>query len=68
MSRGNRAGNIYAADGVGTNNRIAKFDKEGRFITHWGSTGSGPGEFNGVKGLGDRRPGQRLRGRCRQLD
>ncbi len=46
-----RAGNIYVADGVGANNRIAKFDKEGRFITHWGSTGSGPGEFNGVKGL-----------------
>jgi hypothetical protein len=46
-----KAGNIYVADGIGTNNRIAKFDKEGRFITHWGSTGSGPGQFNGVKGL-----------------
>ena len=38
-----RAGNIYVADGIGTNNRIAKFDKDGQFITHWGSTGSGPG-------------------------
>ena len=46
-----KAGNIYVADGIGTNNRIAKFDREGRFITHWGSTGSGQGQFNGVKGL-----------------
>lgn len=46
-----RAGNIYVADGIGSNNRIAKFDKDGRFITHWGSTGSEPGQFNGVKGL-----------------
>ena len=46
-----KAGNIYVADGIGTNNRIAKFDKEGRFITHWGSTGSGQGQFNGVKAL-----------------
>ena len=46
-----KAGNIYVADGIGTNNRIAKFDKDGRFISHWGSTGSGPGQFHGVKGL-----------------
>ncbi|HEX6214445.1 MAG TPA: peptidyl-alpha-hydroxyglycine alpha-amidating lyase family protein [Vicinamibacterales bacterium] len=46
-----KAGNIYVADGIGTNNRIAKFDKEGRFITHWGSTGSGQGQFAGVKAL-----------------
>jgi sugar lactone lactonase YvrE len=46
-----RAGNIYVADGMGTNNRVAKFDKDGRFITHWGSTGSGQGQFNGVKAL-----------------
>ena len=45
------AGNIYVADGIGTNNRIAKFDKDGRFITHWGSTGAGPGQFNGVKAI-----------------
>ena len=24
-----RAGNIYVADGIGTNNRVAKFDKDG---------------------------------------
>jgi 6-bladed beta-propeller len=46
-----RAGNIYIADGVGTTNRIAKFDKDGKFIRQWGSTGSGPGQFNGVKAL-----------------
>jgi DNA-binding beta-propeller fold protein YncE len=46
-----RAGNIYIADGIGTNNRIAKFDKDGRFIKHWGSTGSGQGQFRGVKAL-----------------
>ena len=46
-----RAGNIYVADGIGTNNRIAKFDKDGRFITHWGSTGTGQGQFNGVKAI-----------------
>ena len=37
-----RAGNIYIADGIGNNNRVAKFDKEGGFIKHWGSTGSEP--------------------------
>ena len=46
-----RAGNIYIADGVGTTNRIAKFDKDGKFIAQWGSTGSEPGQFNGVKAL-----------------
>jgi sugar lactone lactonase YvrE len=46
-----RAGNIYVADGLGNVNRVAKYDKDGRFLTHWGSTGSGPGQFNGVKAL-----------------
>jgi sugar lactone lactonase YvrE len=46
-----RTGNIYVADGLGNNNRIAKFDKDGKFIRHWGSTGSGQGQFNGVKSL-----------------
>ena len=45
------AGNIYVADGMGTNNRVAKFDGDGRFLHHWGSTGAGPGQFNGVKAL-----------------
>jgi DNA-binding beta-propeller fold protein YncE len=46
-----KSGNIYVADGIGTNNRIAKFDKDGRFITQWGSTGSAPGQFSGVKAI-----------------
>jgi len=46
-----RAGNIYIADGIGTNNRIAKFDKDGRFLLHWGQSGSGPGQFNGAKAI-----------------
>ena len=46
-----RTGNIYVADGIGTHDRIAKFDKDGRFISHWGSTGKGPGQFDGVKAL-----------------
>ena len=46
-----RAGNVYVADGLGANNRIAKFDKDGRFLLHWGSTGSEPGQFNGVKAV-----------------
>jgi DNA-binding beta-propeller fold protein YncE len=45
------AGNIYVADGIGTNNRVAKFDKDGRFIKHWGSTGTGQGQFTGVKAI-----------------
>lgn len=46
-----KQGNIYIADGIGNNNRIAKFDKEGRFIRQWGSTGSENGQFRGIKSL-----------------
>ena len=46
-----KAGNIYVADGFGTNSRIAKFTKDGDFVKTWGHTGSGPGEFNRIKGL-----------------
>jgi 6-bladed beta-propeller protein len=45
------AGNIYVADGFGTNNRIAKFTKDGDFVKTWGHTGSGPGEFSRIRGL-----------------
>src|SRR5580704_4744994 len=44
------AGNIYVADGYG-NARVAKFDKNGKFIKSWGSRGPGPGQFNSVRGL-----------------
>ena len=46
-----RAGNIYIADGLGNTNRVAKFDKDGRFIRQWGSTGAENGQFTGVKSL-----------------
>ena len=44
------AGNIFVADGAG-NARIAKFDKEGRFVKSWGKRGTGPGEFSNVLSL-----------------
>src|SRR5262245_44985049 len=46
-----RAGNVYVADGYGTNNRIAKFTKDGNFIKTWGHTGSGQGQFNQIRGI-----------------
>jgi len=39
------AGNIFVADGHG-NSRVAKFDKNGRFISSWGQRGSEPGQFD----------------------
>jgi len=39
------AGNIFVSDGYG-NSRVAKFDKNGRFIKSWGSKGTEPGQFN----------------------
>ena len=45
------AGNIYVADGVGNNARIAKFDRNGKFIKSWGSTGSAQGQFSVVHGI-----------------
>jgi DNA-binding beta-propeller fold protein YncE len=44
------AGNIYVADGYG-NARVAKFDKNGKFIKSWGSRGSETGQFNTVHGI-----------------
>jgi len=44
------AGNIFVADGLG-NSRIAKFDKEGKFVKSWGKKGSGQGEFNMLTSL-----------------
>ncbi len=39
------AGNIFVADGYG-NSRIAKYDKNGKFVKQVGSRGSGPGQFS----------------------
>jgi hypothetical protein len=43
-------GNIFVADGLG-NSRIAKFDKNGRFLKTWGSKGSEPGQFDMLQSL-----------------
>jgi DNA-binding beta-propeller fold protein YncE len=44
------AGNIYVADGYG-NSRVAKFDKNGKFVKSWGSRGTENGQFNTVHGI-----------------
>jgi hypothetical protein len=38
-------GNIFLSDGY-INSRIAKFDKNGHWVTSWGTPGNKPGEFN----------------------
>ena len=44
------AGNIFVADGLG-NARIAKFDKNGKFVKSWGKRGSASGEFANVRSI-----------------
>ena len=44
------AGNIYVADGLG-NARVAKFDKNGVFVTSWGSKGTEPGQFASARAI-----------------
>jgi hypothetical protein len=43
-------GNIFVADGQG-NARVAKFDKDGKFIKSWGSKGTGPSQFDNVRSI-----------------
>ena len=38
-------GDIFIADGHGSNNRIVKYSKDGKFIKAWGKTGYAQGEF-----------------------
>jgi streptogramin lyase len=38
-------GNIFFSDGY-INSRVAKYDKNGRWVKSWGERGSKPGEFN----------------------
>ncbi len=42
-------GNVFVADSG--NNRIQKFDSSGRFLTAWGSEGSGEGQFKEPQGI-----------------
>jgi hypothetical protein len=44
------AGNIYVADGYG-NSRVAKFDKNGKFVKSWGSRGAAQSQFDSVRGI-----------------
>jgi sugar lactone lactonase YvrE len=46
-------GDIFVADGhdTGSNMRIVKFTKEGKFIKTWGKPGSAPGEFSVPHGI-----------------
>jgi hypothetical protein len=39
------AGNIFVSDGY-SNARVAKMDKDGKFVKSWGSKGSGEGQFD----------------------
>jgi len=41
------SGNLYVADSG--NNRIQKFDSNGNFVSMWGSTGMGDGQFEGLR-------------------
>jgi DNA-binding beta-propeller fold protein YncE len=43
-------GNIYVADGYG-NSRVAKYDRNGKWLKNWGSRGDGQGQFNIVHGI-----------------
>jgi DNA-binding beta-propeller fold protein YncE len=44
------AGNIFVADGLG-NARVAKFDKDGKFVKSWGKKGTANGEFANVRSI-----------------
>lgn len=46
-----KEGNVYIADGMGTNNRIAVFNRDGNWARGWGQTGSEPGQFNKIRGI-----------------
>lgn len=46
-----RQGHVYVADGMGTNNRIAVFDRDGNWARGWGQTGSGRGQFDRIRGI-----------------
>jgi hypothetical protein len=41
--------NVYVSDAYG--NRVQKFTSDGTFVTAWGSSGSGPGQFSYSEGI-----------------
>jgi DNA-binding beta-propeller fold protein YncE len=40
---------VYVTDNF--NNRVQKFTSTGGFVTAWGGSGSGPGQFDGPEGV-----------------
>ena len=65
-----RNGDIFVADGhgEGTNERIMKFDKDGKFIKAWGKPGNGAcgaGEFSSLHALAIDSQGPALHRRSR---
>ncbi|MBI1314100.1 6-bladed beta-propeller [bacterium] len=38
-------GDVYVTDGYG-NNRVVRFDRQGKRLSEWGTAGTGPGEFD----------------------
>jgi len=38
-------GDFYVSDGY-VNSRVIKFNRDGEYLTHWGSKGTGDGQFN----------------------
>ena len=38
-------GDFYVSDGY-VNSRVIKFNRDGEYLTHWGTKGTGDGEFN----------------------
>jgi DNA-binding beta-propeller fold protein YncE len=42
-------GDVYVADGYG-NHRVVVFDKAGSYLRQWGSSGTGPGQFQPTDG------------------
>ncbi len=44
------AGDIFVADGLG-NARIAKFDKDGKFLKSWGKRGTENGQFANIRSI-----------------
>ena len=45
------SGNIFVADGVGANNRVAKFTPDGVFMATFGKTGSDDTSLNSVRSI-----------------
>jgi DNA-binding beta-propeller fold protein YncE len=43
-------GNIFISDGY-INSRVAKYDKDGRWVKQWGDRGAKPGEFNTLRSI-----------------